>query len=617
MKKSILLLFSLALFCNKSFSQTGLYDQYVVQEIKIYFHEPDWDHILDSLKLYDLGYLQADSVIVNGTKLDSVGIKYKGNSSYDPTQVKNPFTIKFDKFVSGQNYQGYTSLKMANCYDDPSMIREVLAYSILKNYMHCPQSNYAKIYINDVLIGLYSNDEDINKSFVLKHFYSSANPFFKASPALASPAMKANLKYIDDNSSSYTDLYEKESSGSSGWVDFIALCDTITNSPSSLAGVMDIDRVIWMLAFDNILVNLDSYIGVFSQNYFIYKDNNGIWNPIIWDLNMAFGGFNFLGSPSNGMGTLALSDMQTLSPLAHSTHTDWPLINIIMQNDQYKRKYMAHYRTILNEMFANDFYKTLAADFQATIQSSVIADTNKFFSDAAFQNGMTQDVIINGRTVPGIANLMDARVAFLQSDSEIIKVAPDVAAIQLSSYTPSINDVVNITVSVTNADYVQFSYRSDSTLKFTSITLYDDGLHNDGVAGDFVYGGSIIITSNYTEYYVYTENNDAGIFFPARAEHEFYTLPGNPVTVGVNTLTNQGQKLIVYPNPAQEKITIQSSSNDLKLVKIYNILGHEVLQTMASGMQSDINLSDLSEGIYFVKATQNGEEFSHKIIIQR
>ncbi len=502
MKKSILLLFSLALFCNKSFSQTGLYDQYVVQEIKIYFHEPDWDYILDSLKLYDLGYLQADSVIVNGTKLDSVGIKYKGNSSYDPTQVKNPFTIKFDKFVSGQNYQGYTSLKMANCYDDPSMIREVLAYSILKNYMHCPQSNYAKIYINDVLIGLYSNDEDINKSFVLKHFYSSANPFFKASPALASPAMKANLKYIDDNSSSYTDLYEKESSGSSGWVDFIALCDTITNSPSSLAGVMDIDRVIWMLAFDNILVNLDSYIGVFSQNYFIYKDNNGIWNPIIWDLNMAFGGFNFLGSPSNGMGTLALSDMQTLSPLAHSTHTDWPLINIIMQNDQYKRKYMAHYRTILNEMFANEFYKTLAADFQATIQSSVIADTNKFFSDAAFQNGMTQDVIINGRTVPGIANLMDARVAFLQSDSEIIKVAPDVAAIQLSSYTPSINDVVNITVSVTNADYVQFSYRSDSTLKFTSITLYDDGLHNDGVAGDFVYGGSITITSDYTEYYV-------------------------------------------------------------------------------------------------------------------
>ncbi len=94
-------------------------------------------------------------------------------------------------------------------------------------------------------------------------------------------------------------------------------------------------------------------------------------------------------------------------------------------------------------------------------------------------------------------------------------------------------------------------------------------------------------------------------------------MPGNPVTVGVNTLTNQGQKLIVYPNPAQEKITIQSSSNDLKLVKIYNILGHEVLQTMASGMQSDINLSDLSEGIYFVKATQNGEEFSHKIIIQR
>ncbi|MCC6448602.1 MAG: CotH kinase family protein, partial [Chitinophagaceae bacterium] len=237
MKKSFAILCFAAMFCSNAFSQTSLYDQSVVQEIKIYFHQSNWDYILDSLKINDAGYLQADSLVINGTKIDSVGIKYKGNSSFDTSQIKNPFTIKFDKFVSGQNYQGYTSMKMANCYDDPSMIREALAYSILKNYMHCPQSNFAKIYVNDVLIGLYTSDEDINKAFVLKHFYSSANPFMKASPALASPAMKSNLKYIDGNSSSYSNLYEKESSGSSGWTHFIALCDTVTNSPSSLESV--------------------------------------------------------------------------------------------------------------------------------------------------------------------------------------------------------------------------------------------------------------------------------------------------------------------------------------------------------------------------------------------
>ena len=54
--------------------------------------------------------------------------------------------------------------------------------------------------------------------------------------------------------------------------------------------------------------------------------------------------------------------------------------------------------------------------------------------------------------------------------------------------------------------------------------MYDDGLHNDGAASDNIYGADIIINSLITEYYIYAENADAGMFSPERAEHEFYTL---------------------------------------------------------------------------------------------
>lgn len=51
--------------------------------------------------------------------------------------------------------------------------------------------------------------------------------------------------------------------------------------------------------------------------------------------------------------------------------------------------------------------------------------------------------------------------------------------------------------------------------------MYDDGNHNDGAAGDGNYGTSFVVSSGKMEYYVYAENNLAGIFSPARAEHEF------------------------------------------------------------------------------------------------
>lgn len=593
----ILLLF-IGFTGNRSFSQTALYDRTQVQELKIYFHESNWDFILDTLKINDGGYWQADSVFINGEKFDSVGVKYKGNSSYDSSQVKNPFTIKLNEYVD-QDYQGYKSLKLANCYDDPSMIREPLAYSILSNYMHCPQSNFMKVFVNDNYIGLYSNDEDITKKFVLKHFYSSGNPFFKASPELATPAYKASLKYIDDSTASYKPLYEKESSN--GWTEFIALCDTVTNSPSSVGTLMDMDRVIWMLAFDNVLVNLDSYLGVFSQNYFLYKDDNDYWNPIIWDLNMSFGGFNYIGSPNNGMGTMALSDMVNLSPLVHSTHTDWPLVKAVFANETYKRKYMAHYRTILNEMFASGDYIEMAQELQSTVSAAVLADANKFFSNQDFVDGLTVNKTVNGRTVPGLQNLMDARVSYLQTDAEFVKTPPVVSTISLSDYSSTIGSSVIVQVTAVNATSVTLAYRSDSTYKFSSITLYDDGNHQDEVVGDNVFGGNFTIDSAYTEYYVYAENEQAGIFFPARAEHEFYTLPGSVPVLSVSEFVTD-LNFDIFPNPASDVFTIDFGASSVGSAVVITDLFGNVIKELPAESKVHVNTTGLQSGTYLVRA---------------
>jgi hypothetical protein len=514
-----------------AFAQTTFYNVDTIQKLEISFTQPDWDYQMDTSKSGQEGYILAEWVKINGIQYDSVGVKYKGNSSYNSTYAKNPIHISLDKYKN-QSYQGLVDIKLGNGYADPSMIREVMAYDMLSNYMDCPRSNFAQLYINGAYTGLYSNTEDISEQFLSDHFYSSDNEFVKCNPTISpGPATKSNLKYIPSvDSTGYFNYYEVKSS--QGWNELVALCDTVTNYSANVGSIMDMDRAIWMLAFDNVTVNLDSYLGAFAQNYYLYKDNNHRFNPVIWDLNMSFGGFPFLGSGTSSLGTLTVTNMQQLSPAAHSTDIYWPLINAIQSNPVYKRMYIAHMRTISNEMFASSYYTGLAAQLQAIADTAVFSDANKFFSYTQFQAGLTGNVTFGSNTIPGISNLMGPRLTYLGATADFGYSTPAISAINTSSTSPALGTTVYVSAQVlnTNTNGVSLGYRFINSDKFSKLMMYDDGLHGDGTSGDNVYGASFTMSSSNVSYYIYAENNNAGMFSPERAEHEFYTLQAAIVT---------------------------------------------------------------------------------------
>jgi len=570
------LLFFFLFFLSEEFlrAQT-LYDINTIQRIEIGFSQPNWDYQMDTAKYGSEGYILADWVMINGQEFDSVGVKYKGNSSYDSTYLKNPLHISLDEF-RGQSYEGYSDIKLGNEYADPSMIREALAYSILQHYMDCPKSNFAELYINGNYIGLFSNDESISKKFCSDHFYSSQNTFIKCNPKITSAAFRSNLKYINADSSSYQVRYDLQSD--IGWNDLVALCDSMSNNPASFSSMVDADRVIWMLAFNNVLVNLDSYTGAFAQNHYVYKDNTGHYNPVVWDLNMAFGGFPFAGSQGVGMGTLDTTGMQTMSPLLHATESDWPLITSVLNNAMYKRMYIAHMRTITQEMFTGGSYVSDASALQNIVAASVLADSNNFFTYSDFQDGLTRDLLFGSHYVPGIVNLMTARVNYLDSTAEFQYVPPVISTVAVSDTLPDYLGTVAITaqVSNSNSNAVFLGYRYDKSEKFSRVLMYDDGLHNDGVSGDGNYGAGISISSAQVQYYVYAENNDAGIFSPQRAEHEFYSLNANIQTaqqgeVVINEFLAVNQNDTVDENGAHEDWIelYNATSNPLNLFGLY------------------------------------------------
>lgn len=527
--KFITSVFLICFFISKlSFSQVTFYDVNTIQKIEVFFSQPNWDYQMDTAKYGAEGYIIADSARVNGVVFDSVGVKYKGNSSYDSTYIKNPIHIELDHTFA-TSYQGIADIKLSNGYADPSHVREVLSYDILKNYMDCPRANFAQLYINGNYIGLYSNAESINKDFCSKHFYSSSNAFFKCNPiSNPGPTTKSNLRYIPlADSTGYFNFYELKSN--SGWNELVTLCDTVTNYTTSIDNNMDMDRVMWMLAFNTIAINLDSYTGVFCQNYYVYKDNTNRFNPIVWDLNMSFGGFPFVGSGNSSMGSLTIANQQQLSPTFHAADPYWPLINTVMNNTSYKKQFIAHARTVTNENFANNNYVTQASLMQTVIDTAVQSDVNSFFTYPQFQNGLTANAPFGSYTIPGISVLMNGRVSYLQTNSDFVLVPPSITNVVTSTLSPLINDTVTVTTNVVNTNAVYLGYRSAAQDRFIRVAMFDDGFHNDGAANDNVYGAALVAKSLITQYYIYAENNDAGIFSPERAEHEFYTLQSQAV----------------------------------------------------------------------------------------
>jgi hypothetical protein len=83
-----------------------------------------------------------------------------------------------------------------------------------------------------------------------------------------------------------------------------------------------------------------------------------------------------------------------------------------------------------------------------------------------------------------------------------------------------------------------------------------------------------------------------------------FTLTVNDTTLSVDDYTINEANILIFPNPASHKITLKNSSN-IKLTKatILDVNGRiiESINLNDMAMQKDINIQDLSNGVYFIQ----------------
>ncbi|OGU27395.1 MAG: hypothetical protein A2057_09345 [Ignavibacteria bacterium GWA2_35_9] len=149
------LLFFLILTQSSAFAKDpgdSVFTGIQVHTIKLQFDQPNyWDSLTIYYEEGNEQNIVADAT-VDGVVYDSVGVRFKGNSSYSHPNNKKPFKINFDEYREDQRWDGLKGIHLNNCWNDPTFMREKIHLDFCKDAgISAPRANYTELYINNEL----------------------------------------------------------------------------------------------------------------------------------------------------------------------------------------------------------------------------------------------------------------------------------------------------------------------------------------------------------------------------------------------------------------------------------------------------------------------------------
>ncbi len=283
-------------------------------------------------------------VEVNGTEFTNVGVRFKGNSSFNGSRQsrKRPFKLDFDRHVPGRKLAGLEEIFLNNNANDPSQLRETLAYATFHRAgIPAPRTSYARLWLTLTgaseleYVGLYTLVEPVEGDFLQERFGTKKG-------LLVKPERVRGLEYLGPEWAAYTNRYEPRSKVRTSDTDrFIALLRDFQEAPDAqfskaVSQALEVDSLLRFVAVTAWLANYDSMLGNGHNYYLFLRSDNGRLQFIPWDLNEAFGRHPGAG-PSQSQAGFSI-----LQPYAEP--------NRFLDRIFTQPEWAARYRTIVGEL---------------------------------------------------------------------------------------------------------------------------------------------------------------------------------------------------------------------------------------------------------------------------
>ena len=516
---------------------TGFYDESTIRAVEITFPQTGYWNTLAAN--YNTGTDLLAHIKIDGVAYDSVGVRFKGATSYfRNNSEKKSFNIALDWLRPKQDVMGYETLNLNCGYGDPSSIREVLYNHIGRSYTPGLKANFATLTINGQNWGPYANIQQLNGEYLREWFMSSDGTRWRALKpgALGGPGGGgpggggpfgtgfSTLNYNGPDSTDYNDFYTlKKTDKADPWEDLIRGTDKLNNLPlflleDSLDKYLDVDKALWFLAHEIIFTDDDSYVWKGGMDYYVY------WEP---ETNRLVP-LEYDGNTCMDLGKT------TWSPFYNENDARFPLMNRLFAVPAFRQRYLAHVRTILNEHMIPSQLEATVNGYVAMIASLVQNDPKAIHTYNEFVD-----------EVEDVKAFITNRRNFLLNQAEVNVTGLDINQVEFAANgvafaAPTSSQTTSITATISGAlsvGTINLYYGTGFVGQFEKTEMFDDGMHDDGAAGDGVYGGTIPAfgAGTYVRYYIEAlagNTVQTASYSPPGAEHDIYIYQ---VTLGTSS----------------------------------------------------------------------------------
>ncbi len=492
-----------------------LYDPTTYRTFYLTFAQSNWFTLLQQNYVSEVEI--PGTLTVDGIALPNVGVRIRGNTSYTQLPAgsqKVGLNIKTDSFVPGQDLLGYDHINLNNGFHDPTFIREFLTYYIMRQYGPAPRCNFVRLYINNQFWGVYINVQQPNAKWAGQWFRTNDGNRYRGFPTTGGfQNGRCALTWLGSVVQSYLDAYQaKQGDGT----DLMQLCNLLNNTPNSLIQatvptIFSVDQFYRYAACMSITTNTDSYLES-GKDHFLYHDTTfGQFHMFPFDLNEALAGST------------------TLSMWYQTTLATRPAFSKTLTFADWNQRYIAHYRTMLEDTWDWNVLGPLINQYHAMIDADVLADPKKIYTYAQFNTNVTAPVTVTGgggpgggsTTVPGLQPLITGRRTYLLSQPEFAGTRATLTNLNHSPAAPTPQQSVCFTVQASSlASTVTLFYRTAGP--FLSTPMFDDGNHCDGAPGDGTFGVTLpaVPPGTLVEYYAAAATAAGRLTFaPKTAEH--------------------------------------------------------------------------------------------------
>lgn len=262
-----------------------LFDPTRVAELAIEVTQSDLEVLREDadqpMGFEDFTYVPA-RITYDGTVLERVGIRVKGNSSRaSAVGDAVPFKIDANRYVQGQRLDGETKVNLHNGANQPTLMNEYLSYGALRDFgVAASRTGWVDVTLNGESLGTYVTVEQVGDKLLSRYYADGDADLYKPEPP------SGYLSYSGDDFSSYATA-NYEANNETDHATFLKLVKALDqNDVGEWEEVIDVQSVLDYFASNVALGNWDTYVAM-GHNYYLFEATPGRMVMLPWDMNLS------------------------------------------------------------------------------------------------------------------------------------------------------------------------------------------------------------------------------------------------------------------------------------------------------------------------------------------